>query len=344
MDTLKDRYNFNNQQRVVAEYVWFDGYGELRSKIKILDSGTYSVENMPIWNFDGSSTRQGTAEHSEIILRPVQVYKNPFHPGGFLVLCETYTQDDDGSLRSHQSNIRYRAQQHFQYAKYYQPWYGIEQEYFILEPGTDKPYGNESCKPHDKYYCGTCNKGREFAEAHLRACLYAGLKVSGINAEAGPSQWEYQIGPVEGIEAPDQLWMSRYILYRIAEDVGVDITLHPKPLGEDWAGSGCHINFSTIQMRLPDGYSEILRSIENLGQTHSEYIKMCGDDSHKRLTGDHETAMMGSFSWGVGSRNTSVRIPTETHIKNCGYFEDRRPSSNMDPYHICGLLLASVIK
>jgi glutamine synthetase len=347
METLKSQFELHDN--VLAEYIWIDGYNELRSKIKVLPRQpgiNYSVENMPVWNFDGSSTKQGTTENSEVILRPVRLFTNPFHKGGYIVLCETYTQTDSGQLRPHQSNARYRAREIFQYADYYQPWYGLEQEYFILD-GEAKPYQNDDPrKPQGMYYCGTKlghMKGRELAEAHMYACLQAGIKISGINAEVGPSQWEYQIGPVEGIDAADQLVTARYIMQRIAEQVGVDISLHPKPIGENWAGSGCHTNFSTVQMRLPGGYAEILRSIENLKQTHSDYIKACGDDSSKRLTGDHETAMIHNFSWGVGSRNTSVRIPKETHIKQCGYYEDRRPSSNMDPYKICSLLLSSVI-
>lgn len=38
-------------------------------------------------------------------------------------------------------------------------------------------------------------------EAHYRACLYAGINISGINAEVMPSQWEYQVGPCPGIDS-----------------------------------------------------------------------------------------------------------------------------------------------
>lgn len=59
-----------------------------------------------------------------------------------------------------------------------------------------------------------------------------------------PGQWEFQVGPVEGIAIGDQLWAARYILKRIAEDYNVTISFEPK-LFSDWAGSGGHINFST---------------------------------------------------------------------------------------------------
>ena len=60
---------------------------------------------------------------------------------------------------------------------------------------------------------------------------------------------------------------------------------------------------------------------------------MYGDDNQKRLTGIHETSSMSSFSFGVGNRNASFRIPTSTmHARGKGYIEDRRPASNIDPY------------
>ena len=63
--------------------------------------------------------------------------------------------------------------------------------------------------------------GRDVVEAHYRACLYAGIQISGTNAEVMPAQWEFQVGPCEGIEMGDQLWMARYLLCRVAEDFGI---------------------------------------------------------------------------------------------------------------------------
>ena len=94
------------------------------------------------------------------------------------------------------------------------------------------------------------NFGRDIADAHYKACLYAGVKIAGINSGSMPATWQYQIGPLPGIEVGDHLWAARFIMYRVAEEFGVNVSLDPKPVeGPSWSGCGCHCNFSTMEMR-----------------------------------------------------------------------------------------------
>ena len=72
--------------------------------------------------------------------------------------------------------------------------------------------------------------GRDIVEAHYRACLYAGVNISGTNAEVMPAQWEFQVGPCEGITMGDDLWVARFLLHRVAEEFGVIVTMDPKPM------------------------------------------------------------------------------------------------------------------
>jgi hypothetical protein len=43
-------------------------------------------------------------------------------------------------------------------------------------------------------------------------------------------QWEFQVGPCEGIEMGDDLWMGRFLLHRTAEEFGVVVSMDPKPM------------------------------------------------------------------------------------------------------------------
>ena len=220
---------------------------ELRSKIMVLEGNDVKLADFPEWNYDGSSTGQASGSDSEVIIKPNSVYKCPFRKGNnVIVFCDTYLPNG----QPHPTNHRLGAKQIFDKKLELEPWYGLEQEYFLMDRATGKPYGEyEEPIVQGQYYCSVGSRnafGRKIVDAHLDACLYAGLKISGINAEVAPGQWEFQIGPAVGIEAGDHLWMARYLLERITEDFGSDVYIeyHPKPL-QGINGSGCHCNYST---------------------------------------------------------------------------------------------------
>ncbi len=326
---------------LVAEYIWIDGTGEWeRGKTRIITNDVYGhfrhASSYPSWNFDGSSTGQAEGHDSEVILKPVFVCPDSTrnYDNSYIVLCECYYPDG----RPHVTNNRYLAKQIFDRDLDQVPWFGIEQEYSLLESDDNRPLGfpkNGYPEPQGKYYCsaGTDRAfGRKVVEKHLEYCLKAGLKISGVNAEVMPGQWEFQVGPCEGIESGDHLWVARYLLQRASELYNINITLHPKPQKGNWNGAGAHCNFSTLAMREPNGYDHILNAIDKLSLKHKEHLAVYGSNNEERLTGAHETSSMDSFSWGVANRGTSVRVGRDVEKNKCGYFEDRRPSSNMDPY------------
>jgi glutamine synthetase len=231
-------------------------------------------------------------------------------------------------------------------------WFGLEQEYTLFNMDGKTPLGwpegGMPSRAQGPYYCsvGPENSfGRHITDSVYKACLYAGIEISGTNGEVMPGQQEYQVGPCVGIAAGDQLMMSRYILQRVCEEFQVICDLHPKPITEgDWNGAGMHCNVSTKTMREEGGIGAIRQAVYKLGAKHSEHIAVYGTGNELRLTGLHETASIDDFTFGVANRGASVRIGRDTEAEGKGYFEDRRPSSNADPYLVTGKIMSTIME
>ena len=329
--------------KVKAEYIWMDGHKptqNLRSKPKVIDGPINSVDDLPLWGFDGSSTNQAEGNDSDCMLKPVCKVPDPIRGGDdILVMCEV--MNPDGSI--HSSNTRAHLRDVAEKFSNQEAWFGIEQEYTLFEGRNPLgwPEGGYPA-PQGPFYCGVGADevfGREIVEEHLQLCMDAGLEVSGINAEVMPGQWEYQIGPLGPLDAADQMWISRWLLYRISEEYGVSATLHPKPVKGDWNGAGAHTNFSTKSMREKGGIDVINEACEKLSKNHDQHISVYGAHNEERLTGLHATCSIKEFRYGVSDRGASIRIPMQTANDGYGYLEDRRPSANMDPYKVCSILI-----
>ncbi|RZS08344.1 hypothetical protein BHM03_00039304 [Ensete ventricosum] len=142
-------------------------------------------------------------------------------------------------------------------------WYGIEQEYTLLQTNVKWPLG----WPVGGY-----------PDAHYKACLYAGINISGTNGE-----WEYQVGPSEHFNFP-RAQQSPMFSFRV------------------FCRESRSKRVSTKSMREEGGYEVIKKAILNLSLRHMDHISAYGEGNERRLTGKHETANINTFSW--------VRPPT----------------------------------
>jgi len=342
--------------QMIAEYVWVDGSQptrKLRSKTRILTAqpslgrGMPRVSEFPDWSFDGSSTSQATGQSSDCILRPVYVAKDPIRgENAYLVLCEVF---DAESMEPHESNTRAELRGVLDRCQETLPAFGFEQEYTLFEGSRPLGFPADRRFPaaQGPYYCGVGSdevSGRALVEMHMRACMDAGLSISGVNAEVMPGQWEFQVGgpSVDGLRASDDLWLARWLLYRIGEDFGISATIDPKPVTGDWNGAGLHTNFSTSDMRHDSGCAAVIAAAEKIGRYVAEHLAVYGDSYEMRLTGAHETCHYSEYKFGVADRTASVRIPRQVHLDGCGYLEDRRPNANADPYEVSAVILKSV--
>ena len=295
----------------IAEYIWLDSENKFRSKTKV-------CKEITSWNFDGSSTGQSEVKKSELILNPVFKCPNPFrYVSGFdcvLILCDVWEDDHT----PHFTNSRAANIDLFEYFKNEKPMFGFEQEFFLKLP-----------KDNENHYCKTnTHEERMCIDDILNSCLRANLSITGMNAEVASHQWEIQVCDY-GIGAVDQLIILRYIIEFISIKYNFKFILHPKP-SKTCNGSGCHINFSTEKIRNCEWNTEEV--MDKFKKTHKKHIDVYGDKNELRLTGTNETCDINCFKWGYKDRTASIRC-------NHTYFEDRRPSSNVDPYIACAKIL-----
>ena len=119
--------------KIRAEYIWMDGHQptqKLRSKTKVFDRSVTSLDDIPDWGFDGSSTMQAIGNDSDCMLKPVCFIPDPIRGGdNILVMCEV--MNADGSV--HPSNTRARLRELEKEHAAQEAWFGIEQEYTLFQ-------------------------------------------------------------------------------------------------------------------------------------------------------------------------------------------------------------------
>ncbi|BFZ20692.1 hypothetical protein BsWGS_23731 [Bradybaena similaris] len=334
------------EDQVLVEYVYIaeDGYN-IHSKCRKLNKVPTDPSDIPIWSFAANFPVE------DRFLKPVAIYNDPFRQGNHkLVLCEVYANDWTPAPRNFRKSCSDAMKTPEVTAS--APWFGLEQEYSIIDPsnrplGWPSPFMPQPAGPMHHDAVGMHKTfGRDLYEAHLFTCIYAGINISGGNAEAFPGQWEFQVGPTEGVRASDDLWMARYLLHRLSEEFGVAVSFHPKIIPGDVGACGGHVNFSTKPMREDGGIHHIKAAMPLLAKTHDQFLPLCdphgGADNEARIKGFFCTASK-NFKWGIEDRDATIRIPRQVADEGKGFLEDRRPASNFDPYIITDALVRTIV-
>jgi glutamine synthetase len=321
------------------EYIWQGGAGELRSKVRYLTLADPDEIMNETWNYDGSSTAQATTEASEVLLNPRRVYRKSNEY--YYVLCESIFPD--GTPAPGNTRTAFPAQA----AEELGAWFGFEQEFFV-EP-IDPAEENRNTVVQGPFYCGTTattpafSRIRQLTEEIVAKARALGLGVTGWNLEVAPAQTEIQIfGPA--FRACDDLTMLRYICHQTLLQYGQRPVFAPKPY-PTLNGSGLHTNVSTTVTRETTdgiGLAVIHSLMSQLAARHDIHLASYGSGNEARLTGTHETSSLREFSYSVGGRHTSVRIPRSVAAAGGGYFEDRRPAANADPYAIGTVMIETL--
>ncbi len=249
----------------VVEYVWIDGSGKMmrsKSRTLTLDSDFDSLEQVPEWNYDGSSCYQAVTHNSEIILKPVALFADPFRGGNCkLVLCESFAWSDGSfaALKPANSNFRHYMDDIEKATKSEDPLINLQQQYSMLSRHTSfqkQPLGwptrGYPSRAPESSYCGVgcgVSAGRPVIEKHAQTCLAAGVKIHSAGMNDGLGSGFFEVGPCTPTEAGDHLWMARYILQRIGEDFNVAVSFAPKLLPSYKVENHCLARISTISSR-----------------------------------------------------------------------------------------------
>ena len=311
-------------------YIWSDAAGQFRSKVRWMEGEPTD------WSYDGSSTGQATTESSEIVLKPVMIYKPKAGSDLYkYVLCALRTPTGGpvvGDVFGPLSAEKRAALKDVRVA--------FEQEFFVfdgVQPYKMSQYAHVEQGP---FYCSVGVAGNGFIEPLVREvferAVAIGIGATGYNLEVAPAQGEIQVdGPA--FKAACDLIMLRYLLWDTLGRHGLHPNFEPKPLGPHLNGSGLHTNISTAATMGSGGLAVIESLMRDLSDAHVSWMPLLGEGNAARLTGLHETSAMDRFTWAVGSRGSSVRIPYSTARGLCGYFEDRRPAANANPFQVLAL-------
>ena len=132
------------------EYIWLDGYTptqSLRSKTRIASDFGGTLEECPMWSFDGSSTLQADGSDSDCLLKPVAIYPDPLRLNAYLVMTEVLNADGTPHVSNGRATIDDDDEDF---------WFGFEQEYFLWDTISDLPPGFPEGgypRPQGPYYC-----------------------------------------------------------------------------------------------------------------------------------------------------------------------------------------------
>lgn len=308
-----------------------------RHKTRVLDTPC-NFELPPLWNYDGSSTRQASTENSAVHLIPMKLYRHPNktlrEKGATLVLCGTSLPNDTIIETSRKMGNNEKGLM-----------LGFELECFMIDNTKNVPVGYRHCEQCTDHYCSTSRdvdpRVQRFLDEVLETGIEMGIKLTGHNVEVAYGQIEFQVCNM-GVDACHDLEVLKYLMEYIGNktEYNVRINYSCKPLGPHHNGSGMHTNFSNKKMRELNDVEYTTSIVEKLGTGHNEAMKIYGFDNETRLTGKHETSSYTEFTYAVASRAVSVRLQTkynkETNqvVIDATYAEDRRPNPTADQYLI----------
>lgn len=386
---------------VAAEYLYLSAYAvagdvrETRSKTRMLDQRVVASGRLQPWIADGRSSGQRTGMDPEIILQPAFMCRDPFRgEPAVIVLCEALKLD--GTVLA--SNTRHEASRILGVKPAPSPegaasgsgahssagvgaQWTFSQQVVLYAADKRTPLGwppGGGVPERGRIDCAVgaspdARLARRLLDLFLRGCRFAGLHVTGVALGPRPAMVEYTLGPVEGIRAGDELWVSRYILCRLCELLRVHPSFDPVDAAmPEWTAAGCSIGLSTRKMRGegaagaaddPAAADEAVAvAVDRLRRHHFAHLAVYGPGNEERLavkpTSGGDAGVGGSidfFTAAPGRRDVSVLLPppasggpssswwSRVLPREHRAIVDLRPAANVDPYPAIAKIYRTVV-
>lgn len=201
------------QDRVQCMHVYIDGsLKSFRDKSLTWHEEPRSPDDFPLMEFCGSATNFDVGDVADYYAKPVRIFADPFRGGrNKLVFCETFSKEGLPTFANNRYRLRTAEHIPKQTFSFYQSYA------FFREGGKPLAPLYENDPKWDF--------GRPVANSHYKACLYAGINIASLEPVDGRGEWLYSIGASSsGVELSDEVWVSRFLLQRVAEDFGVDVS------------------------------------------------------------------------------------------------------------------------
>jgi glutamine synthetase len=179
---------------------------------------------------------------------------------------------------------------------------------------------------------------RAISDTFLKACLFAGIRIADIK-QTSHCSISYQLTPSKGEGAGDQLWVSRYILCRVAESFKVCCSFEPQ-LDDPLAPScGCEVTIAPVEPCRPQWAVQAGDKLAAATLVHMRVYGPGNEERFERCETLPRYILSTIVKRGGGSRGATVWVSGPTDVP---HVVDRRPAGNCDPYAVIGRIAATL--
>ena len=308
--------------------------------------------------FDGSSIDGFTRiEESDMLLKPdlatyrVDPWVSADHTGrdqgriGRLI-CDIYKPDEtpfEGCPRMALKHVCAQASE-----LGYSASAGPEAEFFLFQRTAD---GRPTTETHDSagyFDLAPIDLGEECRREIVIALEALGFEIEAAHHEVAPGQHEIDFKYGDIVATADNLATFRFVVRRIAREMGLHATFMPKPIfGQN--GSGMHVHQSLFRDGQnafyaegadDEGVSDVMRHYVGGLLAHARAFTAITNptvNSYKRLVPGFEAPT--HLAWSMQNRSPLIRVPARRGIgTRC---ELRSPDPSCNPYLAFAVMLAA---